>query len=82
MIITTTDSVPGRTVREIAGIVTGTEVLPAGGSGKLADKLWKQAMTGALASIESDAAGADAIIGLRVELDKGLVRLYGTAVKF
>lgn len=92
MLITTTSSVEGKTIREYLGIVTGETIVGAnlfrdffasvrdvvGGRAKSYEEILKEARETALAEMEKEAAlrGADAIVG--VDLDYEVVGSGGS----
>jgi uncharacterized protein YbjQ (UPF0145 family) len=92
MLITTTPSVEGKTIREYLGIVTGETIVGAnlfrdffasvrdvvGGRAKSYEQILKEARETALAEMEKEAAlrGADAVVG--VDLDYEVVGSGGS----
>lgn len=90
MILTTTDCVEGRKIKEYRGIVSGTDIYLVGGlmGGGLANQenLFGWAFKTACEKMESKAYGADAIVGIHTEvlspgnLNNIIVVVTGTAV--
>lgn len=90
MILTTTDSVAGKRIKEYRGIVSGTDIYLVGGAfgGGLANQenLFGAAFRSACGKMESKAYGADAIVGIHTEvlspgnLNNIIVVVTGTAV--
>lgn len=101
MIITTTDSIEGRRILSYHGVVTGQTIVQAsifrdlfatirdvvGGRSGCYDRMLRDARDEALAELEAEARGANAIIG--VDIDYGalgsgesvlMVSASGTAV--
>lgn len=83
MLITTTDTLQGVEIREYIGLVYGISQDVTGGIGKTGGKLMVKTMEPLKEALQTAGAevGADAIIGLRVDYEKGFVRGVGTAVK-
>lgn len=83
MLITTTDTLQGVEVKEYIGLVYGISQDVTGGIGKTGGKLMVKTMEPLKEALQTAGAevGADAIIGLRVDFEKGFVRGVGTAVK-
>lgn len=85
MLITTTSSVEGKTIREYLGIVTGETIVGAnlfrdffasvrdvfGGRAKSYEEILKEARETALAEMEKQAAlrGADAVVGMDLDYE-------------
>lgn len=84
MLITTTDTLQGMEIGEYLGLVYGISQDVVGGIGKMGHSMMEKTMEPLKQSIQAagEQVGADAVIGLRVEFDKGYVRAVGTAVKF
>jgi len=88
MIITTTNTIEGRPVREYLGVVTGEAVIGAnvfrdlfagirdviGGRSGSYEQVFRQAREAALKEMASEAAGygADAIIGVDIDYEAGV----------
>ena len=93
MIVTTTEIIPGRKIKEIIGMVAGTDIYLVGGvfGGGLAnqEKLFDNAFSNAEKHMIEKAigAGADAIIGVKTNytapggINNMILVLIGTAVK-
>lgn len=83
MLITTTDTLQGREIKEYLGIVHGYGQDVSGGIGKMGDKLMAKTMDSLQESLTAagNAVNADAIIGVRVFSEKGYVKAVGTTVK-
>lgn len=83
MLITTTDTLQGIEIKEYIGLVYGISQDVTGGIGKTGGKLMVKTMEPLKEALQTAGAevGADAIIGLRVDFEKGFVRGVGTAVK-
>ncbi|MBR6328229.1 MAG: YbjQ family protein [Lachnospiraceae bacterium] len=93
MIKTTTETIPGKQISEVIGVVFGNDLYSVEGlmSGGLAshEKLYKDALNNAFENLEKEAlaAGADAVIGVHSNitapagLSHVVVNVTGTAVK-
>lgn len=83
MLITTTDTLQGMEIAEYIGLVYAISQDVTGGIGKTGDKLMAKTMEPLKEALQraGTEAGADAIIGLRVDFEKGYARATGTAVK-
>ena len=83
MLITTTDTLQGVEIKEYIGLVYGISQDVTGGIGKTGNKLMAKTMEPLKESVQAagEEVGADAIIGLRVDFEKGFARGTGTAVK-
>lgn len=83
MLITTTDTLQGREIKEYIGLVHGFSLNYMGGVGKLGNNLMTKTMDEMEESLiaAGNAVNADAIIGVKVFSEKGYVRAIGTAVK-
>lgn len=84
MIITTTETLQGIEISEYIGLVYGISQDFTGGIGKMGNKLMSKTMEALKETLKSVGmeVGADAVIGLRIDFEKGYVRGVGTAVKF
>lgn len=83
MLITTTDTLQGAEIAEYIDLVYGISQDMTGGIGKMGSKLMAKTMEPLKEALQAAGAavGADAIIGLRIDFEKGYVRGVGTAVK-
>lgn len=83
MLITTTDTLQGVEIAEYIGLVYAVRQDFTGGTGKIGDRSIAQTMEPLKEALQraGTEAGADAIIGLRVDFEKGYARATGTAVK-
>lgn len=84
MLITTTDTLQGREIKEYIGLVYGISQDVTAGIGKLGSSLMSKTMEPLKESLTQAGAevGADAIVGVRVDYEKGYAKAIGTAVKF
>lgn len=82
MLITTTDTLQGFEIGKYVGLVYGSDV--TAGIGKTGAKTVEKTMEPLKESMQAagEQVGADAIIGLRIFFEKGIVWGIGTAVKF
>lgn len=87
MIISTTNTLDGKTVLQYLGIVSGCVVAGFPGGAKAVQRSWTTAVEGAQKEMISQATnlGADAILGVKIDAHKSGVADYvyitGTAVK-
>lgn len=83
MLITTTDILQGREIREYIGLVYGVSQDVTAGIGKLGGTLMAKTMEPLKESLTAagEAVGADAVIGVRIDYEKGYAKAIGTAVK-
>lgn len=83
MLITTTDTLQGCEIKEYVGLVYGISQDVTAGIGKMGGTLMAKTMEPLRESLTSaaESVGADAVIGVRVDYEKGYARAIGTAVK-
>lgn len=75
MLITTTDTLQGREIKEYLGLVYGLSQDVTAGIGKLGGTLMAKTMEPLKESLTA------AVIGVRVDYEKGYAKAVGTAVK-
>ncbi len=87
MIISTTNTVDGKTVSQYLGIVSGCVIASFAGGAKATQRGWTSAVESAQKEMAAQAGslGADAILGVKIDAHKSGVADYlciiGTAVK-
>lgn len=87
MIISTTNTIDGKTVSQYLGIVGGCVVAGFPGGAKAVQRGWTTAVEGAQKEMVAQASGlgADAILGVKIDAHKSGVADYlyitGTAVR-
>lgn len=87
MIISTTNTIDGKTVSQYLGIVSGCMIVGFAGGAKATQRGWATAMESAQKEMvaQADSLGADAILGVKFDTHKSGVADYlciiGTAVK-
>ncbi len=87
MIVSTTNTIDGKTVSQYLGIVSGCVIAAFAGGAKATQRGWAAAVEGAQKEMVAQAEnlGADAVLGVKIDAHKSGVADYlciiGTAVK-
>ena len=87
MIISTTNSIDGKSVSQYLGLVSGCVIASFAGGAKGTQRGWATAVEGAQKEMvaQAEGLGADAILGVKMDAHKSGVADYlclmGTAVK-
>ena len=83
MIITTTPGIDGRQIREYLGLVSSCVMVAFPGGAKAVQRGWDAGSSAATAEIQRQAEqlGADAIVGVKIDVSKDIMYATGTTVK-